>query len=356
MRLYLVSILISTTTFMWSQSFNRVFFNEKWNICPADIASYYRTSDFNSSIPCYDGEVTDYYYPSGQIEMTGKYIDCIRTGEFTFYYPNGNIRLIANYDNNGSRDKTWIEYYPNGNVRIEVKYADVKEVLIQLNDSTGHSVLKGKRFRYKYQESDLMNIYYGPLSIKKRQTLTIKGRYVNNLRSGEWTVLYNNRPFTSLKYKDGQLMNGLELYKYNRISPYCTYVYPLISDPVKLQITEGFVKRPGSVIRNNYVLEGLNEHARINSEKTIISNRSELEEFIKTNFLLTSEKPDNYLLITLFIKENRVTDISTIPKIGDSSYKNLKLIMENIEKLDFETTDTLQIRFKLDLTNKYIKK
>jgi hypothetical protein len=324
-------------------------------ICPAEIASYYRISDFNSSIPCYDGEVTDYYYPSDKLEMTGNYLNGNRTGEFTFYYPNGNIRLIANY-NNGSRDKSWIEYFPDGNVRIEVRYTDGKELLIQFNDSTGKSVFKGKRFRYKYNELDLMYLYYDSLNKKDHQTITLKGRYVNNLRRGEWTVLRNNRPYTLLKYKDGQLMNGLELFKNHIISPSCNFVFPLISDPIKFQVTEGFAKRPGSIIRNNYVLEGLNENSQINRERITISDRSNLEEYIKTNFILTSEKPDNYLLITLFLKENRVTEISTIPKIGDSSYKNLKLIIETIDKLDFETTDTLQIRYKLELTNKYIKK
>jgi antitoxin component YwqK of YwqJK toxin-antitoxin module len=352
MKINLIILFQLLSSFLLSQEDSKVYFFRNWMICPIEIASYFRISGFNSKIPSYEGRVTDYYYPSGIIEMTGEYVNGKKNGDFIFFYPNGKTRLIANY-NNDSRNMTWKEYYPNGILRIEVIYQNGKEQLIQMNDSLGKPLFNGKKLTLTTHYLNPRYSIYDTLETAIPDQITLRGKYVERERNGKWTVIKNGKIYANPKYKNGKLINGLSLLTEYKVNMEDSFVYPLINDPVKLYVTETFAKVPNSIIRNNYVLEGLNENNLANREKVIISNRNDLIEYLKSNFTLSSNKPDSHIIIILNIKNGTIVNFTTKPKIGESSQKNLKLIFDTIEKLDFQKSDTIQIQYKLEPTNIY---
>src|SRR5574344_1055263 len=144
----IIIIVLFYPILLFGQDFNKIYYNTDWEVTSKINSIYYRTSDFIDSLLAFDGKIEDRYALNNQLEMIGYYKNGKKNGEFIFYYPNGDIRLIANYLNN-YRNGNWKEFYPNGCVKIEAKYINNLELLIQLNDSSGNSVINDNKYRFK---------------------------------------------------------------------------------------------------------------------------------------------------------------------------------------------------------------
>jgi antitoxin component YwqK of YwqJK toxin-antitoxin module len=344
------TIAITIQTKVNAQEFNKVYYNSNWVVTSIDSATYYRMSEFNAQIPSFDGLTTDYYLNNNQIEMIGFYENGNKNGEFNFYYPNGKLRMVINYNNN-NKIGSWKEFFQNGKVKTNVIYQDNVEKLLELNDSIGNSLLEKNNVKYTYYPKNLPGPSSNLNSLEKEEIIEIKGKIVNNLREGKWTVKKNRKQYASITYKQGTIIKGYFLTndylgrQKNKLTN--NLAFPLIEDPSKFIITEKFFLEPGTLIKNNYLTEGLNLYNSKSKEKVIISKYDDLVQFIKENFSIQSSKFEK-IKINLKITNGIITEVSTDPKLSNNSMNYLKLIIGTIEKIEFITDNVLVIEYNVE--------
>lgn len=353
---YIIATTVITITIQSkvnAQEFNKVYYNSNWVVTSIDSATFYRMSGFNDQIPSFEGHTTDYYLNNNQIEMIGYYENGNKNGEFNFYYPNGNLRMNINYNNN-NRIGSWKEFFQNGKLKTNVIYQDNVEKLMELNDSLGNSLLEDTNVKYTYYLKDFPDSPSNLNSLEKNETdelIEIKGKIVNNLREGKWSVKMNRKQYASMTYTQGILFKGYFLtpgyYGLQKNKFTNNLAFPLIEDPSKFIITEKFFLEPGALIKNNYLTEGLNLYNSKSEEKVIISKYDDLVQYINENFTIQSSKIEK-IKINLKITNGIITDVSTDPKLSNNSMKYLKLIIDTIEKIEFITDNVLVIEYNVE--------
>ena len=94
MKNLIVAILIFCGHLVYSQDFDKAYYNAQWELTSFKYASYYRTSGFDQSSMKFDSTVTDYYM-DGTTEMAGRYVSGVKEGDFIYYYPDHTLRLVT---------------------------------------------------------------------------------------------------------------------------------------------------------------------------------------------------------------------------------------------------------------------
>ncbi|TXC82089.1 toxin-antitoxin system YwqK family antitoxin [Luteibaculum oceani] len=339
----LLLIILSTT--ILGQDFDKLYYNEMWNITSMDKATYYRISGFNDTIPAFDGKVTDYYAETNQVQMEGVYKDGIRNGVFRFYDPAGTTRLIMEFKD-GERAGEWKEFYPNGKLRLALNYIEGKELVIELNDENGNSILEGKKIEYSVKKSELHNFFSS--TQEDQYELLYMGVLKNGLRHGKWTIDKNQKKYVTLKYDEGEFLEGSMLVG-NREYPFDNdRAFSFISDPGKLEITESYVFERGARIKENFFTAGLANFRQMNAPKVVINSREELESFIKNNFDIRSRKTESMMKIEITVVDGKPTDCITKPKISEKSLNKLKSILQTVDTLNFDVQNTITIDYKIE--------
>ncbi|MEQ8304642.1 MAG: hypothetical protein RIB47_14700 [Cyclobacteriaceae bacterium] len=339
----LIATILIAQSDLFAQDYDKVYFNSKWMVTSLDSAIYYRVSGFNSSLPSYDGDVVDYYLKTNQIEMTGHYTNGVKNGEFSFYYPNGKLRLLTKFDNN-SRIGAWEEFFKNGHTKAKVIYDGEKEIILELNDSLGNSIIDDNKFRYRFVYFDVSRFLFESNSLKD-ETIEIIGNVFENLRDGKWSIKKNSEPYASLTYKNGVLIKGYFLVDNQRTVLTNNLAFPLIIDPFKFQMTENFSLSQGAVIKNNFVTEGLHQHKYKSMKKIKLANYEDLVAYINNNFDLRSRKNIEKINIIIKIKNGAIDDFQTVPKMSKTSEDDLRLLLGTIESVKFITADTVIIEY-----------
>lgn len=343
-RLFFSLFILITHGELLAQDYDKVYFNSNWIVTSIDSAIYYRSSDFNTTLPSYEGKVTDYFLKTNQIEMTGSYNDGKKDGEFNFYYSNGQIKKVANFVNN-NRIGTWKEFYRNGIVKIEVYYDGEKEKILALNDSLGNSIIKKNSFKYSMLRFRVPAFLVEKNASLKTEHITVKGKVLQNLRDGKWSIKKDGKLFASLKYKNGILTKGYYILNKEKLPLVNNLAFPLIEDPVKFYMTESFALAPGAVIKNNYVTEGLHQNKFKSMEKVKITNHEDLLSYVHDNFVLRSKLTTEKIKINLKIKNGRIESFTTKPKISSGIEKDLNLLFDTIENISFNKTDMITIEY-----------
>lgn len=339
------SFILST----YAQDFDKVYFDNNWAVTSIDEAKFYRTSQFSISPLSYDGEIKDYYLSSNQIEMTGNYSNGIKKGEFRFYYENGNIKLILSYNNN-LRTGKWTQYYSNGQIKVEVEYKDKMEKVLNLNDSTGKSFINNDAIRYKMLYYDVPSgIYDG--HIAEDDEVELRGKLINGYRDGKWKIIKNGEVHAVLKYDEGTLLKGYILKREikTKLSTDYSDIFPLIVNPKKFYMTENFVQKAGSIIKNNYVTDGLYKYKLLNMDKVEIDSKDDLIKYIQSHFDIRSKKSSKTITINLIIENHVPIDVNTEPTISQGSLEELKRLLNTIGTLKFESKDIISFSYVIEL-------
>ncbi len=336
-KLLLLQIVIPLM--LLGQEYDKAYFNKEWLLTSIDSAIYYRISGFNDSVPEYDGVVIDYYLKTDSIQMVGYYKNGYRNGEFKFFFPNGKERLIINYLNN-ERTGFWKEFYDNGNVKIELKYEDDNELLIQLNNEDGNTLIKKNKVDYEFNETEpprrIWEVPY-PIIITKR----IKGKLVNDIRNGKWVVYYNNVEVSTLIYKNGNLIDGYLLVNSQKLPITNSLAFSLMNDPIKLTVTESLFLQPGAIIKNNYVVDALNTYKIRMRKKTKINSNQELIDYINYNFVLKSRKDESVIKIIIYMTDKESFECTTIPRLSSTMLEELNSVLSTVEILNLDSSDSL---------------
>lgn len=343
-----ISIITTTSTLLISQDFDKVYFNSNWVVTAIDNAVYYRKSGFNSQIPSYADTVTDYYLNNDQIEMIGQYVNGLKSGIFNFYYPDGKLKMVANYKEN-ERFGNWKEFYHNGVLKLHTEYEGDIEKIIELNDSLGNSLLKQNKLKYNLVYSDVPSHFTEVNSLLDDVTYEISGTLNQTVRDGKWTVRKGKQIHASLTYSLGKMEKGFFYTKGQKTPLYNKFAFPLIVDPIKFLITERFALEPGAIIKNNYITQGLHEYKYKSMKKLTIKSYEDLKQYLNDHFELRS-KTVGLIKIRLETNNGRITNFSTEPTISTYAEKDLRLLFETIEKIEFDWNKTITLEYKVEPT------
>lgn len=163
---------------------------------------YYDTGKFQSNVT-YFGKVSyaNFYYPSGAVKATGKYISQKKDSVWTYYDLKG-YRKSTEYYKLGSREKVWYVYYTNGNV------AEEKEYIKDFENGIWNTYFEDGTFKMKaiYVNGALEGkAYYYDSNGKKK----ILGHFHNGHRHGRWiTFNPDGSALKSEEYDMGKMTKG----------------------------------------------------------------------------------------------------------------------------------------------------
>lgn len=242
----LFSVILNTYAFSAGDT---IFFDDQWNKCSQDVASYYRIIELcdDSNYPYL---VKDFYI-TGEIQMIGYYSSLdpeTKEGEFFYYHENGNRSQVSNYVNgkmhgfaswyyengklretgnyqNGISSGENNTYYENGNLKAEGSYQmGKKEGVWCFWYENGNKKAKGYYkndhkqglWKYWHENNQLKCLgkhrkglasgiwtYWHPNGQKQSQ-----GKFKSGLITGKWTYWYENGAVNMIAlYKKGEL-NG----------------------------------------------------------------------------------------------------------------------------------------------------
>jgi antitoxin component YwqK of YwqJK toxin-antitoxin module len=257
------------------QEFSKVFYNENWEMTSMRYAKYYRNSGFNKDKLVFDSLVFD-HYADGKIEMTGRYSQGLKQGDFVYYYPDNSIRLICCYKNN-IRTGVWSSYFPDGTLYRSVDYNGKKEKLLALNDEKGNSILKnlsGKYLMEFFYNYDL-NCYSDTKISNKSEKLLAEGSLKKGYKNGTWTIkriVKATSPAEKGENKDWEMPETIYKFIFSNGDFINGYFYQsggvirelhsdsllwLINEPCKIKVTENLLTSPERFIRQNYIIDAI---------------------------------------------------------------------------------------------------
>ena len=73
----------------------------------------------------YENNTLTYYYKSGKIKATGKFVNNLMEGEWNFYKESGLLWQIGNFKN-GNKNGLWVRFDNNKNIIYKEEFIDNK--------------------------------------------------------------------------------------------------------------------------------------------------------------------------------------------------------------------------------------
>ncbi len=224
-----------------------LYYSKQWEIVPKEEAFYYRICVLDSprgnslsNGRWFTGNVKD-YTNDGKLVMTGSYtIGGLRTGEFIFYYPSGQIQAQGKFIN-GLRNGIWEYFYENGNLEREVRFTDTNFEPVSAYDSSGITLIKDGTGRWHYEYD-----WYG-----EPYLFIIDGNFQDGKMEGVWTCsLSNGQLLYREVYKKNKFKDGIIIVS-EKQKPLQQPFNNKFSLSYKFQLTEQFVYR-NSTKREHY--------------------------------------------------------------------------------------------------------
>lgn len=123
-----------------------------------------------------------YYYPNGNIQSEGMYINGKKEGNWVYYYENGKIQQKGSFREN-IISGTWKLYYKSGVLKAEEYYRKGKlEGIIIEYSETGEVISKGN-YLAGFKEGDWFYYVGGFKEV---------GSFTLNFKNGDWVSYYDN--------------------------------------------------------------------------------------------------------------------------------------------------------------------
>ncbi len=346
--IFLFLLLVCSSSY--SQDFNKVYYNSKWEITSMKDATYYRISGFNPDQMKFDSTVVDHYM-TNNVEMIGQYQDGIKEGDFIYFYPDQTVKFKTSYLNN-KRSGRWVEYYQNGQVYKEVEYDNSKEKLIQYNNSNGVSNLKNQsgKFEMVYYYDAHFDVYTAHRPDSDNKTFVLSGRIINGFKDDVWTLKCGLKKICQLNYKDGNFIQGKYFINNTKQSIKDDIFSYLILEPEKLEITAKFCAEPGQMIRENYLLRYLQQALDRKQRKIEFQNiEGFINYFEKQYSVHVKNCADTFRIkINLSIDaDGKVSVTSLSPNTPTAHSKEIDRIINTIQKIKSPTKDSIEINHRV---------
>lgn len=172
-----------------------VYYNDIWQICLPDKASYYRVAFWAKHRNFYGGDFSDYYI-NGEVYAKGRIESSQIKGTYKSYHKNGNIKLDAHFANSKPTEK-WIFYLEDGTPDLEIDFFLDEFTLRFLNEnSTNFASNSGTgKFKIVLDQWDKLDF-------------TFSGEYENKEREGQWVYTQAGKKIIFETYKKGKFRRG----------------------------------------------------------------------------------------------------------------------------------------------------
>lgn len=305
MRMFFFAVLMILINFRGLAQTRTIYYNSQWEIVSKEIASYYRVCQIGGGVGknFFTGPVEDYLM-NGKILMKGAYSPYgLKTGDFIFYYPSGQIQLQGKFEN-GWRKGIWKHFFENGKLEHEVNFPaperwgtipDFKPITAY--DSSGALILENGtgHWHYEYEWHGMAERYI------------VEGEFKNGWKDGSWKcTLSNGQTLYHETYKNGKFKTG-SVTDGERVEKLTQPVDNKFMLPYKLEITENFVYQRGTTLDIYPYLNFL--PAKLGpSETTSIIARDTIPDEEKI-FLLVEQQaefPGGMVAMMKFIEQNQI--------------------------------------------------
>lgn len=178
-----------------SQRTSRIYFNQDWQICMPENASYYRESFWAKDLNFFGGNFTD-FYADGRILAEGRIEFRQLNGPFTRYFRNGQVQTKGEF-NKGMPVGKWLYYQENGDPDFEIEFTmgdyklhflNPEDPNFKVNSGTGHF-------------SILLDNWH-------ETRTSIEGNFENHLKTGDWKYIQDETTLVNEVYKKDKYKRG----------------------------------------------------------------------------------------------------------------------------------------------------
>jgi len=346
--LSLILLLLSALSF--SQDFDKVYYNSKWEITSMKDATYYRISGFNPDLMKFDSIVVDHYM-NNNVEMIGQYLNGIKEGDFIYYYPDQTVRLSSSYVNN-KRSGRWVEYYQNGQVHKEVEYDNGKEKLIQYNNSNGESNLKNQsgRFEMSYYYDSHFDVNSSRKLDSENKSYILSGNIKNGYKDGKWTLRCGLKKVCQLNYKQGDFIQGKYFINNTKQNIKDDIFSLLILEPEKLEITAKLCAESGQLIKENYLIRYIQQARDSKQRKIEFQNEDSFVNFFERQYSVYVKNWADTFRIKVNLRidpDGKVSITSISPNATSGHKKEIERIVNIVQRIKSPTQDSIEINHRV---------
>lgn len=140
------------------------------------------------------------YYPSGEIQAEGEYVDNLKEGKWKYFYTSGKSRQVGQY-RKGLPHGEWNWYYENGlSWREEIYRKGKEDGLMTEYDTLGNVILTGE-----YIDGYKNGLWVSHINDHKEE-----GEYIDGEKHGKWRFTYEN----GRKNFEGEYQGGIPVGKH----------------------------------------------------------------------------------------------------------------------------------------------
>jgi antitoxin component YwqK of YwqJK toxin-antitoxin module len=347
---WLSLILLLLCALSYSQDFDKVFYNSKWEITSIKDATYYRISGFNPDLMKFDSIVVDRYM-NNNVEMIGKYHNGIKEGDFIYYYPDQNVRISSSYVNN-KRSGKWIEYYQNGQVHKEVEYDNSSEKLIQYNHSDGSSILKNQsgRFEMVFYYDSHFDVFSSRKLGSENKTYVLSGNIKNGYKDGKWTLKCGLKKICQLNYKQGNFIHGKYFINNTKQDIKDDIFSFLILEPEKLEITAQLCAESGQLIKENYLIRYIQQARDRKQRKIEFQNEDSFVNYFEKQYSVYVKNWADTFRIKVSLRidaDGKISITSISPNATSGHNKEIERIVNTVQRIKSPTKDSIEINHRV---------
>ncbi|MDX9772696.1 MAG: hypothetical protein RBT02_04645 [Bacteroidales bacterium] len=342
--------LFLVSSLSYTQDFDKVYYNSKWEITSMKDATYYRISGFNPDLMKFDSTVVDHYM-NNSVEMTGQYHNGIKEGEFIYFYPDQTVRLKSSYVNN-KRSGKWVEYYQNGKVSKEVVYDDNKERLIQFNNSNGVSNLKNQSgsFEMVYYYDEHFDVFASSKLDSENKTYVLSGIIKEGLKDGKWTLKCGLKKICQLNYEEGDFIQGKYFINNTKHSIKDDIFSFLILEPEKLKITAKLCAESAQMIKENYLIRYIQQARDRKQRKIEFQDEDSFVNFFEKQYSVYVKNWTDTFRIKVNLRidaDGKISIASISPNASSSHTKEIERIVYTAQRIKSPRKDSIEINHRV---------
>lgn len=176
------------------------YYDWQWKPCDASLARFYTVTKKTDS----GWYRNDYYIATNKLQMAGLYQDAetkTKKGWFRYFYPNGNLESVGRYVN-GERQGLWLSYHYNGMMSDSAYYEADKLKGTKMSWYSNGFIADSADYT-----NDGQAVY---ISWYDDGNPSSAGRYINGKKEGPWQYFHKNNNNAALeKYSKDVLISRI---------------------------------------------------------------------------------------------------------------------------------------------------
>lgn len=172
------------------------YYNDRWQLVKPVCGTIFRISRMDTVLLTFTGKFVDYYAHDSTIAIEGNYTKGNKEGLFNIYFPNGQLEQSGKYVND-KKTGIWEYFYEDGTKRQILDFQDNEILIMEFWNKEGKKLVEsGNGEWYSYTPSD--------------EFIKTSGEVRNGRKNGTWKNTLPSRNMTTNieKYKEGKFISG----------------------------------------------------------------------------------------------------------------------------------------------------